>query len=65
MIKCPNCGRISKAELLWVRHFTTSHSTELWECSCGCFIERVMQEQNRTVTYPNGVVKYEEEIKRG
>lgn len=63
MIKCPNCGSISKASFLWVDHFTTSHSTEVWECKCGCRIERVLKEQNRIVTYPNGEVKYEETYK--
>lgn len=60
MIKCPNCGNISKASFLWVDHFTTTYSTEVWECKCGCRIERVLKEQNRIVTYPNGAVKYEE-----
>ena len=36
MIKCPNCGSIAQAKLLWVDHFTTTHSTEVWECGCGC-----------------------------
>ena len=60
MVKCPNCGSISQANFLWVDHFTTRHSTEVWDCPCGCRIERIMREQNRTVTFPNGKVVYEE-----
>lgn len=59
MIKCPNCGNISKTSFLWVDHFTTTHSTEVWDCECGCRVERVLKEQNRFITYPNGEVKYE------
>ena len=58
MIKCPNCGSIAQAKLLQIDHFTTTHSTEVWEC--GCRIERILKEYNRLVTYPNGEVKYEE-----
>lgn len=28
--------------------------------NCGCRVERIMKEQNRIITFPNGGVKYEE-----
>lgn len=60
MVKCPNCGTIAQTNFLWVDHFTTSHSVEVWECDCGCRVERKLKEIDRIITYPNGAVKYEE-----
>ena len=60
MIKCPNCGSTAQMTLLWTDHYTFSHSTEKWECGCGCRVERILKEQNRIITFPNGGVKYEE-----
>lgn len=60
MIKCPNCGSVAQATMLQVDHFTTTHSTETWECECGCRIERIMKEHSRIITYPNKKVTYEE-----
>ena len=61
MIKCPNCGSTAQVKFLWTDHHTFSHSMEAWECcECGCRVERIMKEQNRIITFPNGGVKYEE-----
>ena len=59
MIKCPNCSSIAQMKHLWTDYHTFSHAVETWECGCGCRVERVMKEQNRIVTFPNGGVKYE------
>lgn len=61
MIKCPNCGSMSQSHFLWVDHPTSRHSVEVWECGCGCRIERKLKEVDRIITYPNGGVKYEKE----
>ena len=60
MLLCSNCGSTAQSKLLWIDHFTTTHSREVWECGCGCRIERILKEQNRIITFPNGGVKYEE-----
>ena len=60
MIKCPNCGSTAQPKLLWTDHFTTTHATERWECECGCQVERILKEQNRIITLPNGKIEYEE-----
>lgn len=59
MIKCPHCGSTAQMKLLWTDHHTFSHAMEVWECGCGCRVERIMKEQNRIITFPNGGVKYE------
>lgn len=61
MIKCPNCGAMSKSHFLWVDHPTTKHSVEAWECDCGCRVERKLKEVDRIITYPNGGVQYKKE----
>ena len=61
MIKCPNCGGTAQMKLLWTDYHTFAHAKEVWECGCGCRVERIMKEQNRIITFPNGGVKYEEE----
>ena len=58
MIKCPNCNSMEQTNFLWVDHFTSTHSTEVWECKCGCRIERRLKEIDRIVSYPNGGVAY-------
>ena len=61
MVKCPNCGSTAQMKLLWTDYHTFSHAKEIWECcGCGCRVERIMKEQNRIITFPNGEVKYEE-----
>ena len=61
MVKCPNCGSTAQMKLLWTDYHTFSHAIEVWECrGCGCRVERIMKEQNRIITFPNGGVKYEE-----
>ena len=60
MIKCPNCGSTTKPKLLWIDYPTTTHAIEVWQCGCGCRVERMMKEQSQIVTYPNGGVKYNE-----
>ena len=59
MIKCPNCGSTAQVKLLWTDHYTFSHSIEVWECECGCRVERKLKEVDRIITFPNGGVKYE------
>lgn len=59
MMQCPNCGSTAQMKLLWIDHYTVSHSTERWCCGCGCEVERVLKEQQRIVAFPNGGVKYE------
>lgn len=59
MIQCPNCGSSAQMKLLWTDHYTFSHSTERWRCGCGCDVRRVLKEQHRIITFPNGGVKYE------
>lgn len=59
MVVCPNCGLSSKNHFLWVDHFTSVHSVEVWECECGCRVERKLKEVDRIITYPNKEVKYE------
>ena len=63
MVQCPNCGSTAQMKLLWTDHYTFSHSTERWGCSCGCAVERILKEQQRVITFPNGGVKYEEKGK--
>lgn len=60
MIKCPHCGSTAQMKHLWTDYLTFSHAVEGWECECGCRVERIMKEQNRITTFPNGGVKYEE-----
>ena len=59
MVKCPHCGSTAQVKHLWTDYHTYTHAVEVWECGCGCRIERRMKEFDRLITCPNGGVKYE------
>ena len=58
MVRCPNCGSTAQMKLKMSDYYG-KYLIEKWGCSCGCVVERKLEEVDHIITFPNGGVKYE------
>ena len=58
MVRYPKYGSIAQMELRGPDGHA-KYLIEKWGCSCGCIVERKLEEVDRIITFPNDGVKYE------